>query len=270
MKIDSRRLGMALLAIAGAMIWAPSVGAVPVTLTDGNSIVNIEPTTQAGAYNWFVDGRDMLFQQWFWYRIGDTGGEHSINTLGAPTVTPFLGTRGVDVVYQGAGLTVEANYLLTGGSPGSTRSDLGEILRLTNTGTTAINLHFFQYSDFDLCDIGGDSVNVVNGNLVHQSDGSCSLSETVVAPGANLWQVGAYPGLLNLLNDGSPTTLNGLSSFGPGDATWAYEWNATLGAGDSFLISKNKSIQPIPEPATLTLVGIGAGLVGLARKRRKA
>jgi hypothetical protein len=269
MKIDSRRLGLALLAIVGTLVWAPSVGA-NVILSNGNSTVGISETTSAGAYEWIVDGQNMLYQQWFWYRVGSTGGESPINTLAAPVVTTFLGTRGVVLDYVGTGITVETTYILTGGSLGSTRSDMAEVIAITNTGTAPIDFHFFQYSDFDLCSPGGDTVNVLSGNQVRQSDGTCSLSETVVAPAANLWQVGAYPGLLNLLSDGSPTTLNGLSSFGPGDATWAYEWDVNLGAGQSFLISKDKSIQPIPEPATLTLVGIGSGLVALARKRRKA
>jgi hypothetical protein len=265
----SRRLGIVLFVTMTAMVAGTPAGAT-VILTDMNSSVSIDENSQDGAYEWLVDGEDMLYQQWFWYRIGSSGPEASIDTISAPVVLPFLGTRGVSLTYGGVGtpLTVEVTYFLTGGALGSTQSDLAEVIRITNTGSGPIDLHFFQYSDFDLCDIGGDTVNVVSGNQVRQSDGTCSLSETVVAPAADLWEAGEFPTTLDSLNDGMPTTLNGTSSFGPGDATWAYQWDRTIGAGSTFIISKDKSIQPIPEPGTLIL--IGAGLAALALRRHTA
>lgn len=273
MKIESRRIVFALLAMVGLLIWTPNVGAT-VILSDGNSTVRINETSQAGVSDWVVDGVDMLFQQWFWYRIGSSGGEFSINTIDTtPVVELGFGTSAARITYSNANLDleVEVTYVLAGGSPGSTRSDLDEQIVFTNTGSESRNFHFFQYSDFDLCGNGGDTATVLNGSRVQQVDGVCSLSETVLTPAADLWEARGFPVLLNNLNNSSPTTLNpAFSSFGPGDATWAYQWDFTLAAGESYLISKDKSIQPIPEPATLTLLGVGAGLLGLTRKRRKA
>lgn len=267
MKTPTRRLTFALTALLALLAWSPDASAV--VLTDLNSRVDIDQNSQAGAYNWVVDGTDMLYQQWFWYRIGSTGPEHSIDTISAPVVNQ-LDPATVRIGYAGGGVAIDLLYSLFGGAAGSTQSDLGEQIRIRNTGTNAISFHFFQYSDFDLCDIGGDTVNVESGSRVVQADGTCSLTETVVLPAANLWEANVYSSTLTSLNNATATTLNGNSVFGPGDATWAYQWDLNLGAGDSFLISKNKSIQPIPEPGTLTLIGIGAGLAGLARRRRKA
>src|SRR5271165_3106552 len=69
-----------------------------VTLTDQNSTVLIDPTSQAGVYNWTVDGINNLYQQWFWYRIGSTGGQSSIDTISAPSIT-LSGTNGVNLSY---------------------------------------------------------------------------------------------------------------------------------------------------------------------------
>ncbi len=53
------------------------------TLTDNNSVAQINPNSQSGMFNWSVDGQNQLNQQWFWYRIGNTP-EQSIDTISAP------------------------------------------------------------------------------------------------------------------------------------------------------------------------------------------
>ena len=70
-----------------------------VTLTDGNSVALLEPTSQAGMYYWAVQNtpntyQNQLNQQWFWYRVGSDP-ERSIDTISAPSITaltagPFL------------------------------------------------------------------------------------------------------------------------------------------------------------------------------------
>ena len=60
------------------------------------------------------------------------------------------GTRGGYAVFSGSnGLSVEVDYMLTGGSS-IKQSDLSETIRLTNTGTSSQTYHFFQYSNFNL------------------------------------------------------------------------------------------------------------------------
>jgi hypothetical protein len=253
--------------LALVLACAPQASAALYTLTDQNSSVTVDTASQAGAYNWAVDGQDILYQQWFWYRIGNTA-EHPIDTVDstpAVTATP----RSLFVTYSAANFSIEVDYLLTGGSAGSRTSDVAETIRITNTGTSALDFHFFQYSDFDLS--GNDTVQIQAGAQdVHQTPASPAalmMNETVVAPAPNHWEANTYHNTLDSLNNGTPTTLNNNFTAGPGDVTWAFEWDTNIAAGNTFIISKDKRTAPnVPEPAAIGL--LGGVLLLVARKLR--
>jgi hypothetical protein len=55
---------------------------------------------------------------------------------------------------------------------------------------------------------------------------------------------------------------------GPGDVTWALQWDLIIPAGGSLGISKDKSrhINFVPEPSSLALAGLSAVVLAFRRK----
>jgi hypothetical protein len=265
---------LCLSAVAGAL----PVQAAVLTLTDQNSVVNMDDTSSAGVFQWSVDGVNQLFQQWFWYRIGATGGELPINSLGAPTGGTTSANSATFSYLGTSGLAATLSYNLTGGAPGSGASDLGESIRLVNTSGQSMDLHFFQYSDFDLNGTtSGDVVQFINSFTVDQykiTGGTKeTLQETVATPAANHFEGNFFAATLNSLNDGNPTTLSDSPAvgtpLGPGDMTWAYEWDRTLAPGGQLIINKDKgiSVEPVPEP-TSCILSVFAGICLMLRASR--
>jgi hypothetical protein len=258
------------LMVLGFIAVVPNANAV-LTLTHGNSTFTVTETYAAG--QWYVDGTYQLFQQGFWW--GDATQEYRLGnsftgqTLLAPNSGRFF--------YQTPGFYAELTYTLYGGAGGSGMSDVAESIYIRNTSGSSIDLRFFQYSDFDL---GGtawdDTVWFPNTNTVRQGDGvgSVMLSETVVTPAADRWEGKLYSWTQTKLDDAGYYDLDNTPAIGGGsvygDATWAYQWNRTLAPDATFLASKNKRLEPVPEPATLLLLGLVLGAAGIARWRKKS
>jgi hypothetical protein len=241
-----------------------------VTLTDGNSVTHFDTGSQLGQYDWTVDGVNQLAQQWFWYRIGGVA-EHSVDTLQPGAVPVQSDPASFNVTYTGAQLQIKTTYTLTGGTLGSGTSDLAETIKITNITSGPLQVHFFQYVDFDLNnDPNGDTVQWTDPHAVLQTKGATRLAETVdTTNGASSFhrEVNIFPNTLNSLNDGFPTTLSdNLGPLGPADVTWAFQWDyLSIPAGSSVIISKDKNLI-VPEPATIGLL-VMAGALMLRRRR---
>ena len=267
--------------VVGVLVWAvavPHAGAASVILRDLNSEAHFDPGSQEGMHNWYVDGNDHMFQQWFWYRVGATGGESSIDQLATPVWSASNGNQDpdddvLDIEYHGSQLEVDFRFILRGGMPGSHEADITEQIDITNVGSDTLDVHFFQYCDFDLDDVAaGDRGAIVGGNRALQGGGIYSASESVVTSFPDHHQVAFYDDILTSLNDGDPTTLTDFC--GPlvnGNVTWAFEWDITLAPNDTFQISKVKSISPdifvIPEPGAISLILLGGSVLALRRRR---
>jgi hypothetical protein len=63
----------------------------------------------------------------------------------------------------------------------------------------------------------------------------------------------------NLNNTGLP--------FGPGDFSAANQWNFVLNPNDQIAIQTSMVLTPVPEPATLAVIGLG--VLSLMRRRAK-
>jgi hypothetical protein len=253
-----------------------------VTLVDNNSVAQINVGSQQGMFYWAVlnqpnQFQNQLHQQWFWYRVG-AGPESSIDTIGAPLISGLTSSTVTTTYYDSLNrFNIGVTYSLLGGGPTSGTADITEQIAINNTSGAGLDFHFFQYSDFDIGGTpAGDTVllsqNPFTGriNQADQFAGS-SLVEVVNTPNANHGEAAFVPATLVKLNDAAPTVLNdNLGPVGPGDVSWALQWDTTIGVGGSLLISKDKqlTVEFVPEPSTFALVSVGLIACGFLRRRQ--
>jgi hypothetical protein len=268
-----RRHLYVLCASLGLFCAAPPAAAAIYTLRDLNSVLTISDSDQRGAYSWTIDGVEVLYQQWFWYRVGNQP-EQSLDKLPLLGAATFGGltcaTCGLDLLYQGNGFTVQITYSLRGGEPGTGTADLGEQIRINNYCNTSLDLHFYQYSDFKQLAAAPDTVDVdPTYYAVTQAplDKGLLKVETSVAQRPRHVEAGLETATLNRLNDGQPTLLNDALTAGAGNGTWAFQWDKVIARRGSYLISTDTVVSAVPEPASLLLV-LSASII-VARHRRR-
>lgn len=272
------------LAVVVAAAWlTPAVHAVPILLQDLNSTVVIDPTGGAGMFQWQVDGVNQLGMSWLWYRVGN-GAERPIDTL--PLISAHTADTNtfddpaadlVTLVYEDAqqGFRIQVRYALGGGMPGSGVADMAEVVRVDNLSGQPLEIHLFELDNFDLRGTAADeSVSISNGNTASQSEsGSLVQAEVAATPQPPAVQAGVFSDLLAMLNDDQPDTLDGTTQVSQTDAAWAFQWQLLLtgeGGGSSFLMSKNKHVEGVPEPATLAMLALGAATAGRRRRSQSA
>jgi hypothetical protein len=256
-----------------ASIAANSAHAAIYTLTHDNSSTTIDDSTFTGVSSWLVDGTEHLSNQLFWYRVGSTGGESTIDTLQLDKADQYR-ARSLELTYSsisGTDFEILIDFSLLGGTTGSGVSDLAENIRITNTSTTSdLDFHFFQFANFDLNGSSeGDTVEQLNANTVRQTEGNIALQETVGTPAPSHVEMANFPStLLKFQDDSITTTLN--DEVGPisGDVTWAWQWDFLIAPGDAVIISKDLRMEVVPLPPAVWLFGSGLlGLIGIARKK---
>jgi hypothetical protein len=252
------------------------------TLSDLNSSAKVNVGNQSGMFNWSVDNINVLNQQWFWLGIGNSA-PMSIDQISAANVSQPSANL-LDTTYTSAAhYSVGIEYLLTGSTPGTGSSDMGESITLSNGVASTQVFHFYEYSDFNLGPLQVVQLGKnLQGrfNLADVEDNSnpslvTKLSETVATPGANHGEAELAGVTLAKLNNGVlPVTLNdSATTAGPGpDTTWAFEWDISIAPGQEYLISKDKAVQItfVPEPTIAALALLGFGVFGLRKRLQNA
>jgi len=249
-----------------------------ITLSDSNSVARFKTQSQDGPVPgmnyWSIDGGNQLANQWFWYRIGETGPERSIDTL-TPTAV-HVGNAGfggsnnqLSVDYAGDRFRLTLTCTLMGGSPGSGTADISEMIRIDNTSASPLAFHLFQYSDFDLNSLAaGDLVRIRGGNTAQQSKALFFAQETVATPRPSHIQAALSPAIYTLLTDGAASILNDDPGPCSGAVEYTFQWDANIAPGGTFIIATDKRIEGVPEPASLAALAIASAFCLMSRRRR--
>jgi len=268
----------AALIISGFLLSPGNGLAQIVTLSDGGSSATLDLGSSAGMNNWSVNNQNQLNQQWFWFSTANNVVAQPINAIGTPSVTMF-GNNAVSATYQNSQLSVNVLYILSGGGVGSGNADMSETISVANlSATSPLSLNFFEYSSFNLLQSGNNSVQIYPNatgpgySSVQQTSGSTAIQEAIESPAATAAEAALDSQTLNELNNTPGLVLNDTLAAGPGNVTWAFQWNATVATNSELDIFKDKSlsVQMIPEPSALALAALGVGAWGLARRRRSS
>jgi hypothetical protein len=233
------------------------------TVSDGNATMTV--TTRRGAQpggivNWSTDDISHLFEQSWYFRVGDSTrpGELPLNVL--PLISSeIVGASDIQLTYDGElryGFVADVTYTLVGGPTGSGTSTIDHATRITNLDTAnPLPLNLFAYSDFDLPDPFAD---VASGGLdgITQENNVRFLRNATVTPLAptpdafQISEAGGVQTLRNSLRDGLPTDLgNGVSPFGPADVDFAFQWDLEIPAGGNVTISTSQTVAgEVPKP----------------------
>jgi hypothetical protein len=239
----------------------------------------------------------------YYYRIGDTGPEHPIGAVGDlafdyADVSPTAFTAHYIAAHQ---FKVAMKYSILGA--GTNASLLSFNLRLDSLiddpSTPFVNFHLFAYNDLGLngtaidgsMDIGPTPPPSIY-NVGTQLDAGATLRDTISGSngggtflGPNEHQAGTATAIFGLLQDGTPTDLDGTLAWSNDDLAYAFQYDflllnmdgaSTDTAGKLFSILDTKILMvraqntAIPEPLTSTLAILGVGSLGLHLLRRRA
>ena len=149
-----------------------------------------------------------------------------------------------------------AEWYWIGADPGAnTQFDGADFGIVSSLAITQIEMKYWS----DTQDRGG-------GSMFWQVDGGTAseIVWTQTAIGGNDYQ-GDWTGSVDV--------ADGLAAGNHTLAVWAKSWDTSAGQGDSWLSNAganyNADFQTIPEPATMSLLGLGALAMVLRRKIRK-
>jgi hypothetical protein len=275
------------VAVGAAMLAASSSGllcgsrceAALISLSNGNSSVTINPNSSAGLENWSINGQNQVNQEWFWYRVGSSGGQSSIDTISSPSTQLYDTTSDGSndtamITYADSSLDVSVLYRLSGGQNGTLTSDLGETIEIENLSKATQTFSFFEYSNFTLEGLKTGQSESISGSNTAIDSGNGWQEETTVSPKATDFDANTNPTLLNKLTTATDYTLPNVATSGPGDVEGGFEWTVSIMGGCSYEISGDQiitgqAVKSVPEPVSASLAAMALGGVLMARPRKK-
>jgi len=215
-----------------------------------------------GIMEWFIrygsedtDVYSPMWREWFWFRIGDTGKQISLDKL------PVSGAYNADssavtLTYTDTQSRFKAivTVQVVGKPEYNYNSTINKNMTIQNMTQSDLDFHLYSYNDLDVSEIGTDNIAIIKGERAIQTglDGRTFIQTSSLKPSHfDIDTLYTDPGSsLDLLENGEdPLALSDYSGPFPenGDMQFVFQYDLKIPAGESasFVIT-DKIVQTNP------------------------